>query len=33
LRVDLGEGWRERLRRTLEEVAASRGAEEAVRAS
>jgi transcription-repair coupling factor (superfamily II helicase) len=32
LRVDLGEGWRERLRRTLEQVAAARGAEEPVRA-
>jgi transcription-repair coupling factor (superfamily II helicase) len=32
LRVDLGEGWRERLRRTLELIATTRGAEEAVRA-
>jgi transcription-repair coupling factor (superfamily II helicase) len=32
LRVDLGEGWRERLRRTLEQIAASKSAEEAVRA-
>jgi transcription-repair coupling factor (superfamily II helicase) len=32
LRVDLGAGWRERLRRTLEQVAASRGAEEALTA-
>jgi transcription-repair coupling factor (superfamily II helicase) len=32
LRVDLGEGWRERLRRTLELIVATRDAEEAVRA-
>jgi transcription-repair coupling factor (superfamily II helicase) len=32
LRVDLGEGWRERLRRTLELIAASRGAEETITA-
>jgi transcription-repair coupling factor (superfamily II helicase) len=31
LRVDLGEGWRERLRRTLELIATTRGAEDAVR--
>jgi len=32
LRIELGEGWRERVRRTLEQVAASRGAEEALSA-
>jgi transcription-repair coupling factor (superfamily II helicase) len=32
LRIDLGDGWRERLRRTLELVAASIGADKAVRA-
>jgi len=32
LRVELSDGWRERLRRALEQVAAVRGTEEAVRA-
>ena len=28
LRVELGDGWRERLRRTIEQVATARGSEE-----
>jgi transcription-repair coupling factor (superfamily II helicase) len=31
LRVDLGDGWRERLRRTIEQIAAARVSEEPLR--
>ena len=30
LRVELGDGWRERLRRTIEQIAAARGSEQPV---